>query len=184
VFRRDLCQLLREADYDKFVDGVILFAAPFYGDIVSMSEEIGCYRIHGSNDSGLGRSPDATSIERDIGRYLARMQHLRTIIERREPALRMVDPRDTFYYRELAFCLDIVSGRRPRLAALLGLVPKLLNEPFTIKNKLAMTSFYTLAATLPNQRARALLAYRFKTGSRTALGFAKEIIGWREIPQA
>jgi len=29
VFRRDVCKLLREADYDKFVDGVILFAAPF-----------------------------------------------------------------------------------------------------------------------------------------------------------
>jgi glycosyltransferase involved in cell wall biosynthesis len=179
VFRRDLCELLREADYDKFVDGVTLFAAPFYGDVVSISEEIGCYRIHGRNDSGLGRSPDAASIERDIARYLARMEHLRTIIRRREPNQELVDPRDTFYYREMEFCLDIVSGRRPRLTALLGLVPKLLGEPFSVKNKVAMTTFDTLAAVLPNDRAKALLAYRFKTGPRTAAGFAKEIIGWR-----
>ena len=177
VFRRDLCQLLREADYDGFVDGVILFAAPFFGDVVSMSEEIGCYRIHGRNDSGLGRSPDAATIQRDIGRYLARMEHLRAIVGRLEPDRELVDPRDTFYYREREFCLEIVSGRRPRLTSLLGLIPKLLGEPFSVKNKIAMTAFDTLAAILPNSRARALLAFRFKAGPRTAMGFAKEIVG-------
>jgi len=174
VFRRDLCELLREADYDKFVDGVILLAAPFFGDVVSISEEIGCYRIHGRNDSGLGRSPDAASFQRDIDRYLARMEHLRTVIRRREPNQDLFDPRETFYFRELKFCLDIASGQRPR--ALLGLVPKLLGEPFSVKNKVAMAAFYTLASVLPNDRGKALLAFRFKTGPRTALGFAKEII--------
>src|SRR5262249_36763650 len=85
VFRRDLCELLREADYDKFVDGVILFAAPFLGDVLSISEELGCYRIHGSNDSGLGRLPDAFSLDRDINRFLARMEHLRAIVRRLAP---------------------------------------------------------------------------------------------------
>jgi glycosyltransferase involved in cell wall biosynthesis len=174
VFRRDLCELLREADYDKFVDGVILLAAPFFGDVVSISEEIGCYRIHGRNDSGLGRSPDAASFQRDIDRYLARMEHLRTVIRRREPNQDLFDPRETFYFRELKFCLDIASGQRPR--ALLGLVPKLLGEPFSVKNKVAMAAFYTLASVLPNDRGKALLAFRFKTGPRTAFGFAKEII--------
>jgi glycosyltransferase involved in cell wall biosynthesis len=177
VFRRDVCELLREADYDRFVDGAILFAAPFYGDIVSMSEEIGCYRIHGRNDSGLGRAPDAASFQRDIDRYLARIDHLGTIISRREPGLKFVDPRDTFYYRELAFCREIAAGRRPSLAMLAGLVSKLLSEPFSLKNKLAMTTFYTLGSVLPNARAKALLAFRFKTGARTALGFAQVIFG-------
>lgn len=181
VFRRELCELLREADYDKIVDGVILFAAPFFGDVVSISEEIGCYRIHGRNDSGLGRSPGAAFFQRDIDRYLARMEHLRAIIRRREPSQDPVDPCGTFYFRELEFCLEIASGQRPRLTALLGLVPKLLGEPLTVKNKVAMTAFYTLASVLPNDRAKPLLAYRFKTGPRTALGFVKEIIGWRGL---
>jgi glycosyltransferase involved in cell wall biosynthesis len=179
VFRRDVCELLREAEYDKFVDGVILFAAPFFGDIVSISEEIGCYRIHGRNDSGLGRSPDAASFQRDIDRYTARMKHLQMVIRRREPSLGLFDPYDTFYYRELRFCLDIASGQRPQLAALTRLIRRFLGEPFSTKNKVAMTIFYTLGTILPNDRAKALLAFRFKTGSRTALGFAKEIIGWR-----
>ena len=177
VFRRDLCELLREAHYDKFVDGVILFAAPFLGDVVSISEELGSYRIHGRNDSGLGRMPDAASLERDIHRFLARMEHLRMILQRLEPNQRLVDPRDTFYFGEQSFHLQVASGQRPHLTELLGLVAKLLGHPVSAKNKLAMAVYFVLASVLPNDRGKALLAYRLKTGQRTALGFAKEIFG-------
>jgi glycosyltransferase involved in cell wall biosynthesis len=179
VFRRDLCELLREAHYDKFVDGVILFAAPFLGDVVSISEELGCYRIHGRNDSGLGRMPDAGSFERDLDRFLARMGHLRTILRRLKPDQELVDPRDTFYFREQSFHLQVASGQRPQLTALPGLVAKLLGQPASAKNKCAMAVYFILASVLPNERGKALLAYRLKTGQRTALGFAKEIFARR-----
>jgi glycosyltransferase involved in cell wall biosynthesis len=179
VFRRDLCELLREANYDKFVDGVILFAAPLLGDVVSISEEIGCYRIHGRNDSGLGRMPDAGSLDRDINRFLARMEHLRAVATRLNLDQQLVDPRKTFYFRERSFCLNIVSGRRPRLGALPGLLFCLACEPFSSKEKLAMASFFLMCSIIPNGRRKALLAYRFKTGHRSAHGFAKEIIGLR-----
>ena len=177
VFRRDVCELLREATYDRAVDGVILFAAPFLGDVISVSDELGRYRIHGRNDSGLGRVPDAGSIERDINRFLARMEHLRTILQRLEPDRKLVDPRDTFYFQEQSFHLQVASGRRPRLSSLPGLIANLPAQPVSAKNKLAMTAYFILASVLPNERGKALLAYRLKTGPRTALGFAKEIIG-------
>jgi glycosyltransferase involved in cell wall biosynthesis len=179
VFRRDLCELLREADYDKFVDGVILFAAPLMGDIVSISEELGCYRIHGRNDSGLGRVPDASSLERDINRFLARMEHLGTIVRRLEPGQSLADPRQAYYFCDRKFCLDIASGRRPRLTALPKLISKLVGEPISVKNKLAIAAFFFLASVLPNERSKALLAYRLNAGHRTVLGFAKEVVGWR-----
>jgi glycosyltransferase involved in cell wall biosynthesis len=179
VFRRDLCEFLREANYDKFVDGVIVFAAPFLGDVVSVSEELGCYRIHGRNDSGLGRTPDADSLERDINRFLARMEHLRAIIRRLEPDQELVDARKTFYFREHKFCLDIASGQRPRLTALPGLLAELVGGPFSVKNKVAMAIFFSVGTVLPNHGGKALLAYRLKTGHRSALGFAKELVGWR-----
>jgi glycosyltransferase involved in cell wall biosynthesis len=179
VFRRDLCELLREADYDKFVDGVILFAAPFFGDIVSISEEIGCYRIHGRNDSGLGRAPDAASLERDINRFLARMNHLREILLRLKPKQYLVDPRNTFYFREHKFFLDISSGQRPRLTALPMLLFKLVDAPLSAMDKVAMAGFFVLASVLPNDAAKTLLAYRLKTGHRSMLDFAKQMIGWQ-----
>jgi len=177
VFRRDLCELLREADYDKFVDGVILFAAPFLGDVLSISKELGCYRIHGSNDSGLGRMPDASSLDRDIHRFLARMEHLRAIIRRLAPDEELVDPRETFYFRERKFCLDIASGQRPRMRALPGLLSKLVGQSLSARNKIAMTAFFLLASLTPNQRGKDLLAYRLKTGHRSTFGFLKEMIG-------
>jgi len=183
VFRRDLCEFLREANYDRAVDGVILFAAPLLGDVVSVSEELGCYRIHGRNDSGLGRTPDACSLERDINRFLARMEHLRAIIRRLQPDQELVNPREAFYFRERMFCLEIASGQRPRLTALPELLSNLVGEPFSAKNKAAMAAFFILASVLPNDRGKALLAYRLKSGHRSALGFAKEIIGWRASPR-
>lgn len=177
VFRRDICELLREAEYDKAVDGVILFAAPLMGDVVSISEELGCYRIHGSNDSGLGSTPEAKLVERDIDRFLTRMEHLRLIAQRLGLAQQLVRPRNAFYCRERQLCLDILSGHRPRLTALPGLLSTLAVEPFSAKNKLAMAMFFSLSSVLPNKRARKLLAYRLKAGHRSALGFAKAIFG-------
>jgi hypothetical protein len=46
-----------------------------------------------------------------------------------------------------------------------------------------MAAFFILASVLPNDRGKALLAYRLKSGHRSALGFAKEIIGWRASPR-
>jgi glycosyltransferase involved in cell wall biosynthesis len=179
VFRRDICELLREAEYDSFVDGVILFAAPFMGDIVSVSEELGCYRIHGLNDSGLGRGPDPATLKRDVDRYLARMNHLRQVIERLMPGQKLFDPCDTFYFRERQFFLRISSGQRPSLAALLQLLPKLMAEPLSTRSKAALAVFYVLASVFPNQRAKALLAYRLKAGDRTAIGLARVAVGRR-----
>jgi len=184
VFRRDLCELLREAEYDKFVDGVILFAAPFYGDIVSTSQELGRYRIHGRNDSGLGRAPDAASLQRDMDRYLDRMNHLREILLRLEPKQEMVDPRDTYYFRQQMLFLEISSGRQPRSTAVLKLIKRLMGEPYPVRSKLGLIAFYLLASILPNDRGKALLAYRLKTGDRTALGLAREVIGLKEPSQA
>jgi glycosyltransferase involved in cell wall biosynthesis len=177
VFRRDVCELLREADYDKAADGIILFAAPLMGDIVSIADELGCYRIHGGNDSGVGSSPDPKLFERDIRRFLVRMEHLRLIIDRLGLKEKPVNPRDAFYCRERQLCLDILSGRRPQLATLPGLLSKLALEPFSAKRKFAMALFFFLTSVLPNKRAKILLAYRLKVGHRSALGFAKAIFG-------
>jgi glycosyltransferase involved in cell wall biosynthesis len=177
VFRRDLVELLREADYDKFVDGVILFAAPLFGDVVSTAEELGRYRIHGRNDSGLGRLPEAASVERDINRFLARMEHLRAVVQRLKPGSELVDPRKTFYFREHKLFLDIVSGQGPQLKALPGLLSRLASEELSTKNKITLGLFFSLASMLPNERSKALLAYRLKAGNRSILDFAREIIG-------
>lgn len=179
VFRRDVCQFLREAKYDRAVDGVILFAAPFMGDVVSVSEELGCYRIHGRNDSGVGGAPDAHSLERDINRFVARMDHLRDIIRRCNHNLELVPSHEAFYFQERSFCLAVAAGKRPSVTFLPHLLYKLADAPYLAKTKIAMALFFILALLLPIDRAKALLAYRFRVGHRSTLGFIKEIIACR-----
>lgn len=176
VFRRDVCELLREAVYDNFVDGVILFAAPFLGDIVSISEPLGRYRVHDRNDSGIGGLPEPSLFERDMKRFVARMEHLRTIVRKFRPDRELADPRAVFYFRELTFCHAVASGRRPPLTALPGLLYKLFGEYSSARRKIVMAIFFSLASLLPNDRAKALLAYRFRAGERSISGFLKELV--------
>ncbi|MGY2904821.1 glycosyltransferase family 2 protein [Bradyrhizobium sp. URHC0002] len=178
VFRRDLVELLREATYDQILDGVILFAAPLFGDVVSTSKELGRYRVHDRNVSGLGRLPDAASLERDIDRFLLRMEHLRAVVARFRPGAELVDPHKTFYFRERKLFLDVVSGKRPGLTALPGLLSKLAREDLGTKNKAILGTFFSLAAILPSSKSKILLAYRLKAGRRSVLAFAKELLGF------
>jgi len=180
VFRRDLCEFLRKADYDTAVDGVILFAAPLLGDVLSLSEELGCYRVHGRNKSGLGRIPDVPSLERNLRRFVLRMKHLREIVDRLKPDAKLVSAEEAFYFRERALYIDLVSGRRPGWKMLRPLLSSLMREPFATRHKFVMTGFFLLLSLLPSDKGRALLAYRLDTGRRSFLGFIQALIGFSE----
>ena len=177
VFRRDLCEVLREATYDKAADGIILFAAPFLGDVVSLSEELGLYRIHGRNDSGLGRPADPISLNRDIQRFVERLEHLRSFLVRFGLASQLVAANDSFFFLERHFALDIASGRRPRLRGLPHLIRCLWLEYFPTRTKAVVTVFFIIAALLPNARAQRLMAYRFNVGRRSARDLLRALVG-------
>lgn len=176
VFRRDLCELLREVDYDRAVDGVILFAAPLFGDVVSLSQELGCYRIHDRNDSGLGGRPKTATLERDLARFEARMRHLRDIVLR-TTGDRMRASEATFYYQERRLYLDILSGRRPNLGQMRRLLTTTLGQKGqSAQEKLSFLVFLSLLSMLPRRHAVLALNYRLKASARTGLGLLREMI--------
>lgn len=184
VFRRDVCELLREAPYDRAVDGVILFAAPLMGDVVSLAQQLGKYRIHGRNKSGLGGAPDALRLERDMDRFFARMNHLRAILGRLGVNRTLVDARKAYYFLEHQLYLEIMHGRRPRPITLARLLARLAAEPVPAKTRAAMALLFLLCGILPRARARALVAYRFKIGRRSAFGFVRTIFARRAAEQS
>ncbi|WP_245161743.1 MULTISPECIES: glycosyltransferase family 2 protein [Bradyrhizobium] len=175
VFRRDVCELLREVNYDKAVDGVILFAAPLFGDVVSLSEDLGHYRVHGRNDSRLGQLPTAPVLERDMRRFALRTEHLRDIVRRLAPGRELIQPQQAFYYREREYCLEIVTGRARRSTTVAALLVGLLVEPYAPARKLAMAAFFVFGAFLPTRAAKALLAIRSQSGHRSAKTYVRAI---------
>jgi glycosyltransferase involved in cell wall biosynthesis len=174
VFRRDVCELLWEVDYEKAVDGVILFAAPLFGDVVSLPEELGCYRVHGRNDSRLGQRPTAPLLKRDIERFTARMEHLRDVLRRMAPQRELIQPQQAFYYHERRYCLEIATGSAPTVSKLLA---GLWDEPFTPAKKLALAVFFVLGALLPRKAAMALLAIRFRCANLSSKRLVRGISG-------
>ncbi len=176
VFRRDVCALLREVDYDRAADGVILFAAPFLGDVVSLPEELALYRVHADNDSGFGRPLDAGLLRRDLSRFAQRMEHLRRIVARSDMAAPLVRPQEAYFHRERSFYLALATGEcldRGQFRALIG---SLWREYYPAKIKLVMTLFFGLAAILPPRFAVRLLGHRLRPGGRSPLGFLKALM--------
>jgi glycosyltransferase involved in cell wall biosynthesis len=182
VFRRDACAILAEASYDRAVDGVILFAAPFHGDIVSLADELGRYRIHGRNDSGLGRPPDTISLERDLTRFAQRTDHLRVHLARLGQAGALVPTDDAFFFLERSLCLDVAAGRRPQLRLLRRLLRRLWQERLPVRTRLVMSCFFVGAALAPRDTARRLLGYRFNVGRRSGRDLVQALFGGRARP--
>ncbi|WFS03315.1 glycosyltransferase family 2 protein [Rhizobium tumorigenes] len=176
VFRRDVCELLREVDYDRATDGIILFVAPFFGDVVSLSETLGHYRIHDRNDSGIGRSLDAASLYRELRRFVDRTAHLSQVLGRLNYPRQLVRPEDTYFYHERSFYYAVATGRRPAFFELAKLLYSLINADFGWKPKSGLAAFFILTTVLPNKRAREGLAYRLEAGKRSLLGLLLSIL--------
>ncbi|WP_246737846.1 glycosyltransferase family 2 protein [Rhizobium grahamii] len=164
VFRRDVCELLAEVDYEPWIDGVMLFAAPFYGDVVSLSEPLGRYRIHGCNDSGLGRAVDPQVLRRELKRFVDRMRHLRQILQRFEVAQDLVRTEEAYFYLERSFYLAVAEGRDVSISTTFRLLKKLWGGENQLRTKCTLGGFLMLTALLPNRRAQRSLSYRLDVG--------------------
>ncbi|MHC2105032.1 glycosyltransferase family 2 protein [Methylobacterium sp. CM6246] len=173
VFRRDVCEILDQCDYDKAVDGVILLIAPFMGDVVSIADSLGLYRVHGRNDSGLGQAPKALTFERDLRRFEMRLAHLRRLVQQLRPEAKLIQADQTFYFRLMDFSAAIVRGSRYGLRSFLQLLRAIVIEPRPWKWKIANALFFMAMFLAPLRQAQALLAFRFSVGRRSARQFLR-----------
>jgi glycosyltransferase involved in cell wall biosynthesis len=176
VFRRDVFELLQDVDYDCYIDGVTLFAAPFFGEVVSLSDQLGCYRLHGANASGIGVKPDAAKIRSEIERFVARLDHLRRILDDRGAVHAIPPATETFFHRERSLYLTLAQGRRPSASHVLGALASLRRQPMTIARKAALAGLALASLALPPSRAVPLLAYRMSPGRRSASGFIRTFV--------
>lgn len=176
VFRRDVCNLLEEVHYDRAVDGVILFAAPFMGEVVSLSQPLGLYRVHDSNDSSFASPLDPQLLKRDLSRFVDRANHLRRILARCGQEKRLVYPEDTYFYHERRFYLAIAEGQSISAANLSRLLKRLWTANHPPGTKAAITAFLILTAILPNEHARVALSYRLEAGKRSTIGLLQALL--------
>lgn len=184
VFRRDLCELLRDADYDDAVDGIILLAAPFFGEVVSLPEELGLYRVHDRNMSGVGRTVDTARIKQHMQRFRNLVDHLNRVVPGAKP--QQLDVERTFFYLEKKSVLASIERRMERYRQLPMLIRVIGEDYFSPKRKLALSLFHILIAVLPVDMSRRLIEARYRPEHRTAAALAKAVMGggWGRRPRS
>lgn len=161
VFRRDVCELLREATYDSAVDGVILSAAPFFGDIVSLKRPLGCYRIHGKNKSGVRSMLSLSLLERHKRRFSDRVLHLKSALRQRGLVDSVQPPTQMYFYSIYEITHDILSGRRVSAKNALRAVGRFPSW-YSPLRRAATASAIMMALVLPNTiNARFINSWRF-----------------------
>lgn len=175
VFRRDVCELIEGADYERAVDGVILFVAPFMGDIVSLSKPLGLYRVHDRNDSGFSEELNPLPFKRELERFEFRLEHLRSLLDGKGLGSRLVTADRAYFYQERRFYLAIASNERVKFRLFLSLLSLLSVYRQSVKFRLSMAVFFTLAFVLPKDRAKRVVTYRMQAHRRSALGLLKAI---------
>lgn len=175
VFRRDVCQLIEGADYERAVDGVILFVAPFMGDIVSLSKPLGLYRVHDRNDSCFSEELNPIPLKREAERFEHRLEHLRRLLNEKGLGSRLVTADRAYFHQERSFYLAIANSARVGLRQFLFLLSLLWTYPYSAKVKLSMTLFFALTFVLSSERAKSVVNYRMQAHRRSAAGLVKAI---------
>ncbi|AYC99973.1 glycosyltransferase family 2 protein [Neorhizobium sp. NCHU2750] len=175
VFRRDVAGLIEGAGYERAVDGVILFAAPFWGDIVSLSEPLGRYRVHGRNDSGFSSQLNPRPLQQEVTRFADRLEHLRSLLADKGMGSRLVTTDHAYFFQERSFYLAIAEGKPFAMRRFLHLLSLLWRDPQGVNFKLSMTVFFLIAFLLPNVSARRVVNYRLQAGKRSFSGLIKAI---------
>ena len=177
VFRRDVCELLKDAGYDSAVDGIIILAAPFYGKVVSLREKLGLYRIHARNKSGAGRGVERRQIEEELRRFEKRFDHLRDVIRTKGSNLAGLDCRRTFFHAEKTFLLAILNGASTRFGLLIPLIGITFRDFFPLHRKLILSAFFVLATLLPPALATLAVDLRYRPEKRKASLVLKALMG-------
>lgn len=159
VFRRDLCALLEDATYDSAVDGVMLLAAPFCGDIVSLAEPLGRYRLHSKNKSGTNRSPTQSLLRKHQKRFVDRLVHLREMLARRDGSCRIGNPTDMYMHARYDNYCDILDLKRMQLKNAVVMVAAFPDWYGPVR-RLSVVLFLLACAVLPVRTVRSLLEAR------------------------
>jgi len=168
VFHRDLCALLETAHYDSAVDGVMLLAAPFYGDIISLAEPLGRYRVHGKNKSGTDRLPTPSLLRRHQKRFADRVSHLKEALSDQGVSRAIGNPTDMYVYLRYSNYCDILDLKRIRWASIHRTVNAFPGW-YGPARRVSVVLFLLASIVLPVRTVRSILEVRLTRNWRPML---------------
>jgi glycosyltransferase involved in cell wall biosynthesis len=175
VFRRDVCDLLRDADYDTAADGITLIAAPFMGDIVTLSEPSGCYRVHGRNKSSAAGPPTAKRLHDQKLRFKRRLDHLQRFLGSQTASQKLVDSKRNYFYARYSIYEKIIGGETVETEDL-GIIVRNIPSWYSLNRRVIIAAGALSIFLLPRRLIRLLVLARLSGKA----GLAKRIAGMKQ----
>ena len=168
--------------FPRSPDGYVNKLAPLYGDVVSLNQALGAYRVHGANSWAQGHGTlNAKTINQTVRLDLALDDEFRRRAKALGAPIRLREDLETpqhLEYRLLGLKLD-PEGRAVRSDHVMGLLAKALRglavqETLGVRGRIAWGVWFAVLAALPRRSAeKAYIALRSQTGRA---GVAKSLI--------
>lgn len=158
VFRRAFIAGLprEEVRRDEFIDGPATLAAPYKGEIISISEPLACYRVHGKNHSRWDK-PAADLLNFEIEWFERRWRDVRALLGR--PDLGPVDGR-ALYVRERRLMLAALGASGGRASAAAAYCVQLTRTNLPAMQKVLLAGWAVLLTLPSRELSRRLVAGR------------------------
>ena len=146
-------------------DGDINGLAPLYGDVMTINQPLGCYRIHGDNAYAL----DRIVVERFEGYLRHRESTVGFVRKHYQAKGQMIDDNvldNDLKYLEYRLVVEKLGQRDGKTIRDLWSVTTLamqaaMKSPFTIVQKLLRTAWIVMIALAPRRLATSLVEQRF-----------------------
>lgn len=140
IYRRDVYDDLGDLSYERAIDGVPYLLAPFVGNVISIDEPLGKYRIHSNNLSSF--STLTTDRMRGYAdRFLGRLRHLADLINARGLGHEISVREDYAYVLEMAMLCAVALGQRPRRSVVMSYIAAVRREHASMLRQFAFVAF-------------------------------------------
>jgi glycosyltransferase involved in cell wall biosynthesis len=163
VYRRDVYEEVGDLSYERSIDGAPYLLAPFLGEVVTIDQPLGLYRIHGTNASSFS-TMSAERIDYCIERFQNRLQHLKALLAEKKPRRDFEVKPHYAYVGELQLMGAVARGRRPSADLLAPYLKSLIAEQSGAP-RLFHAAFALLLFVLPASLAAKLMAFRVNPSS-------------------
>ena len=165
VFRADVVQRIASGyDYEKAIDGVILYLAPTMGSVVSINRPLVDYCIHGTNEHQQ-HVLSADRMRREIRRMDHRIDHFRRLTADGGVGKGKLLGQQ----QEWAMLAMVAEGKRPPVAALTAYCRSLWRSSLAPKRSLSLMAWAGLLTVLHDPARRSLAAWRLSSANRPSI---------------
>lgn len=178
VFSMDLLMLLAQnpCKYERFIDGVILYIAPFIGKVITLNKALVNYRVHGSNIFGQNILNESR-LENEINRTRYRRAHLTKIVGH-APCIETNEELGGIL--EWKIMIQVTRGLSPNIRDVFWYCRKLFRTSFPMEMKATLTGWVMLLMLMPPSIRTHLCLWRLSSVNRPDF-VNKFLAKWRPI---